>query len=55
MTPRTVVRIANRDIPITDSSGVLKVTDQGALVLLNGANRIIFSSNASGPVENPTT
>ena len=54
VTPMTVVWIANRDIPLTDSSGVLKVTDQGALVLLNGANRIILSSNASGRVENPT-
>ncbi|RVW37260.1 G-type lectin S-receptor-like serine/threonine-protein kinase [Vitis vinifera] len=33
---RTVVWVANRQIPLTDSSGILKVTDRGTLVILNG-------------------
>ncbi|XP_034678688.1 G-type lectin S-receptor-like serine/threonine-protein kinase At4g27290 isoform X2 [Vitis riparia] len=50
---RTVVWVANREFPLTDSSGVLKVTDQGTLVILNGTNGIIWSSNSSQPAINP--
>ncbi|RVW68710.1 G-type lectin S-receptor-like serine/threonine-protein kinase [Vitis vinifera] len=50
---RTVVWVANREFPLTDSSGVLKVTDQGTLVVLNGTNGIIWSSNSSQPAINP--
>ena len=54
----TVVWVANRDIPLTDSSGVLKVTVQGTLVILNATNTIIWSSNASQSAsqsaQNPT-
>ncbi|RVW25579.1 G-type lectin S-receptor-like serine/threonine-protein kinase [Vitis vinifera] len=34
----TVVWVANREIPLNDSSGVLKVTDQGTLAILNDGN-----------------
>ena len=54
VTPRTVVWVANGDFPLTDSLGVLKVTDQGTLVILNGTNSIIWSSNASRSAQNPT-
>ncbi|XP_020418811.1 G-type lectin S-receptor-like serine/threonine-protein kinase At4g27290 isoform X3 [Prunus persica] len=37
-----VVWVANRETPLDDSSGVLKVTDQGVLVLLNSSNGISF-------------
>ncbi|KAJ9671925.1 hypothetical protein PVL29_025530 [Vitis rotundifolia] len=50
---RTVVWVANRQIPLTDSSGVLKVTDRGTLVILNGTNTTIWSSNSSRPAQNP--
>uniref|UniRef100_UPI0005C8F3E7 G-type lectin S-receptor-like serine/threonine-protein kinase At4g27290 n=1 Tax=Fragaria vesca subsp. vesca TaxID=101020 RepID=UPI0005C8F3E7 len=43
----TVVWVANREIPLDDSSGVLKVTDQGVLVLLNSSNGTVWSSNSS--------
>ena len=54
VTPRTVVWVANGDFPLTDSLGVLKVTDQGTLVILNGTNSIIWSSNAARSAQNPT-
>ncbi|KAJ9671843.1 hypothetical protein PVL29_025507 [Vitis rotundifolia] len=50
---RTVVWVANREFPLTDSSGVLKVTDQGTLVILSGTNGIIWSSNSLQPAMNP--
>ena len=40
----TVVWVGNRKIPLTDSLGVLKVTDQGTLVILSGTNSTIWSS-----------
>ncbi|RVW12950.1 G-type lectin S-receptor-like serine/threonine-protein kinase [Vitis vinifera] len=49
----TVAWVANRELPLNDTSGVLKVTDQGKLVLLNGANTIIWSSNSSRSAQNP--
>ncbi|RVW68686.1 G-type lectin S-receptor-like serine/threonine-protein kinase [Vitis vinifera] len=54
VTPRTVVWVANRELPVTDSSGALKVTDQGSLVILNGSNGLIWSSNSSRSARNPT-
>ena len=50
----TVVWVANRGIPVTDSSGVLKVTDQGTLVVLNGNDTILWSSNSSRSARNTT-
>ena len=52
VTPRTVVWVANREFPVTDSPGVLQVTDHGSLVILDGSNRLIWSSNSSA--RNPT-
>ncbi|KDP38982.1 hypothetical protein JCGZ_00739 [Jatropha curcas] len=50
---RTVVWVANREIPLTDSSGLLKLNDNGLLVLLNQNNTIIWSSNTSSVMRNP--
>ncbi|KAH0986362.1 hypothetical protein GBA52_013539 [Prunus armeniaca] len=50
-----VVWVANRETPLDDSSGVLKVTDQGVLVLLNSSNGIVWSSNSSKTVDNPVS
>ncbi|MED6194718.1 hypothetical protein PIB30_031134 [Stylosanthes scabra] len=46
----TVVWVANRDIPIqSNSSGVLKLTENGILQLVNGStNSTIWSSNTTG-------
>ncbi|KDP38981.1 hypothetical protein JCGZ_00738 [Jatropha curcas] len=49
----TVVWVANRQTPLTDSSGLLKLKDNGLLVLLNQNNTIIWSSNSSRVITNP--
>ncbi|GAV90577.1 LOW QUALITY PROTEIN: S_locus_glycop domain-containing protein/B_lectin domain-containing protein/Pkinase_Tyr domain-containing protein/PAN_2 domain-containing protein/DUF3403 domain-containing protein [Cephalotus follicularis] len=49
----TVVWVANRESPITDSSGALHVSGSGILVLLNGTNNIVWSSNTSRAAQNP--
>ncbi|KAF2285899.1 hypothetical protein GH714_008795 [Hevea brasiliensis] len=41
----TIVWVANRDTPLTDSSGVLKLSDKGILVLLNQRNLVIRDEN----------
>ncbi|XP_024160241.1 G-type lectin S-receptor-like serine/threonine-protein kinase At4g27290 isoform X1 [Rosa chinensis] len=48
----TVVWVANRDTPLTDSSGVLKITSPGILVLVDH-NKTVWSSNTSSPAQNP--
>ncbi|KAE8674446.1 Serine/threonine kinase [Hibiscus syriacus] len=45
--------VANREVPLNDTSGVVEVTNQGTLVLLDGNRSIIWSSNVSRPVRNP--
>ncbi|KAK9937523.1 hypothetical protein M0R45_014305 [Rubus argutus] len=50
---RTVVWVANRDTPLTDSSGVLQVTNPGILVLLKNNQSIVWSSNTSRFAQNP--
>ncbi|KAL8508313.1 hypothetical protein ACS0TY_018781 [Phlomoides rotata] len=53
ITGRTVVWIANRDNPLKDASGVLKVVEPGILVLVNSSNDIIWSTNTSTSVQTP--
>ena len=43
----TVVWVANRETPLENHYGVLKVTDKGILVLLDKTNTTIWSSNTS--------
>ena len=43
----TVVWVANRDTPITDKSGTLKVKKDGNLVILSGGVNVIWSSNSN--------
>ncbi|KAJ9553559.1 hypothetical protein OSB04_017604 [Centaurea solstitialis] len=43
----TVVWIANRETPITDTSGEFEVSKNGNLVLLSGGNTLIWSSNST--------
>ncbi|QHN95968.1 G-type lectin S-receptor-like serine/threonine-protein kinase [Arachis hypogaea] len=50
---KTVVWVANREKPLTDSSGVLKLNNTGILVLLDHNNSLIWSSNAKRSVLNP--
>ncbi|KAL5730649.1 hypothetical protein ACHQM5_003447 [Ranunculus cassubicifolius] len=51
---QTVVWVANRNSPILDTSGILKIDSTGNLVILvNQTRRVIWSSNSSGSVESP--
>ncbi|KAK6154297.1 hypothetical protein DH2020_008545 [Rehmannia glutinosa] len=54
LTVRTIVWVANREIPLTNTDGILRVINPGLLVLLNNTNgSTIWSSNASRSVQNP--
>ncbi|KAL6313951.1 hypothetical protein AAG906_011681 [Vitis piasezkii] len=50
---KPVVWVANRESPLTDSSGVLKVTQPGILVLVNGTNGILWNSTSSRSAQDP--
>ncbi|GJX31227.1 G-type lectin S-receptor-like serine/threonine-protein kinase [Tanacetum coccineum] len=42
----TVVWVANRQTPINDTSGMFKVSREGNLLLFNGGNNMVWSSNS---------
>ncbi|KAF5777986.1 putative protein kinase RLK-Pelle-DLSV family [Helianthus annuus] len=44
----TVVWVANRETPIADTSGLLKLSRQGNLVICSGGNSVVWSSNSTG-------
>ncbi|XP_050144788.1 G-type lectin S-receptor-like serine/threonine-protein kinase At4g27290 isoform X2 [Malus sylvestris] len=50
-----IVWVANRETPLGDYSGLLKLTKQGVLVLLNSSNSIVWSSNSSRIAGNPVS
>ncbi|XP_021842535.2 G-type lectin S-receptor-like serine/threonine-protein kinase At1g11330 [Spinacia oleracea] len=51
----TVVWVANRNNPLDDSSGVLQISDNGNLQLINGQKVIIWSTNVTSlAAENST-
>ena len=58
MSNETVVWVANRETPLKNYHGVLKVTNKGILVLLDSTNTTIWSSNISrtpgNKINNPT-
>ncbi|KAD2805053.1 hypothetical protein E3N88_38430 [Mikania micrantha] len=45
--PQTVVWVANREIPLKDNLGMVKLEDEGNLFLVNGNSKVIWSSNSS--------
>ena len=49
----TTVWVANRETPLMDSSGLLTVTNQGSLAILNGNESIIWSSNSTRSTQDP--
>ncbi|KAL2327793.1 hypothetical protein Fmac_021220 [Flemingia macrophylla] len=54
VSPFTVVWVANRNKPLDNNKGVLKLNVKGTLELLNDGNSTIWSSNKSGKaVKNP--
>ncbi|KAH0684503.1 hypothetical protein KY289_022255 [Solanum tuberosum] len=42
-----VIWVANRDKPLRDSSGVVKISGDGNIVIMNGEEEILWSSNVS--------
>ncbi|CAI9090994.1 OLC1v1025904C1 [Oldenlandia corymbosa var. corymbosa] len=49
---QTVIWVANRDRPLKDSSGLMTVSEDGNLVVMNGQKEILWSSNVPFPVAN---
>lgn len=49
----TVVWVANRETPLTDTLGILKFIEPGILALLNESNSVIWSANMSSSVRTP--
>ncbi|MED6199763.1 hypothetical protein PIB30_078956 [Stylosanthes scabra] len=49
-----IIWIANRDQPLKDSSGVIKIHKDGNLVVMDGKNRILWSTNITSSTENVT-
>ncbi|XVF25933.1 hypothetical protein REPUB_Repub13aG0256500 [Reevesia pubescens] len=47
-----VIWVANRNKPLKDSSGVMNMSEDGNLVVLNGQQEILWSSNVTNPVAN---
>ncbi|XP_030439807.1 G-type lectin S-receptor-like serine/threonine-protein kinase At1g11330 [Syzygium oleosum] len=45
-----VLWVANRENPILDSSGVVTISDDGNLVVMNGKRELVWSSNVSNTV-----
>ncbi|XP_054777768.1 G-type lectin S-receptor-like serine/threonine-protein kinase At1g11330 isoform X2 [Prosopis cineraria] len=43
----TVVWVANRNEPLTDSPGILKISENGNLVMLDGEEHVVWSSDGS--------
>ncbi|GKE01902.1 G-type lectin S-receptor-like serine/threonine-protein kinase [Tanacetum coccineum] len=54
ISPQTVVWVANRETPITDSSGVFRVHTNGSLLVIAGSNNtVVWSSNTN--IVSPTS
>nr|XP_007148984.1 hypothetical protein PHAVU_005G030900g [Phaseolus vulgaris]ESW20978.1 hypothetical protein PHAVU_005G030900g [Phaseolus vulgaris] len=47
ISPRTIVWVANRNEPVQNSTPVLKLTQQGDLLILDGSRGIVWSSSNS--------
>ena len=47
MSKSSVVWVANRDEPLADSSGVLTISENGDLVVLNGQKQVVWSTDVS--------
>ena len=51
----TVAWVANRNKPLNDSSGTFQISTDGNLVILDGQNQIVWSTNLSTSVSNRST
>ncbi|CAN8245123.1 unnamed protein product [Cochlearia groenlandica] len=51
--PRTIVWVANREDPLADRNGALKIAEEdGNLVIVNGQNDTVWSTNVSPKLNN---
>ncbi|CAI9088616.1 OLC1v1023000C2 [Oldenlandia corymbosa var. corymbosa] len=50
---QTVVWVANREAPLTNTTGFLEIVQPGVLVIRNEMNSSIWSSNSSTAAQNP--
>ncbi|KAL9315496.1 hypothetical protein ACSQ67_016497 [Phaseolus vulgaris] len=50
-----IIWVANRNQPLNDSSGVVTISEDGNLVVLNGQNQVIWSTNVSNNGSNYTS
>ena len=48
----TVIWVANREKPINDSSGIMTISEDGNLEVMNGQKEIVWSSNVSNAAPN---
>ncbi|KAL2336837.1 hypothetical protein Fmac_011283 [Flemingia macrophylla] len=48
----TVIWVANRNQPLNDSSGVVTISEDGNLVVMNGLKHVIWSTNVSNTSSN---
>ncbi|KAM4103078.1 hypothetical protein ACJW30_06G052500 [Castanea mollissima] len=48
-----IVWVANRETPLDNNSGVLKITHEGDIVLLHNTSSIVWSSNTSRTASSP--
>ncbi|KDP34760.1 hypothetical protein JCGZ_10540 [Jatropha curcas] len=48
-----VIWVANRETPLIDRSGVLLISNQSLLIILNSKNNTVWSSNKTSNVQNP--
>ncbi|PPD81873.1 hypothetical protein GOBAR_DD21201 [Gossypium barbadense] len=53
--PTNCCRVANRNRPLKDFSGILTISDDGNLVVSNGKAEILWSTNVTNLVPNATT
>ncbi|KAL0694408.1 hypothetical protein Bca4012_061588 [Brassica carinata] len=52
---QAVVWVANKDSPINDSSGVILISKDGNLVVMDGRGHVHWSTNLSRPAGSPNT
>jgi len=50
----SIIWVANRNQPMNDSNGIVTISEDGNLVVLNGQKRVIWSSNLSNTTSNTT-
>ncbi|KAJ0248137.1 G-type lectin S-receptor-like serine/threonine-protein kinase [Hirschfeldia incana] len=52
---QTVVWVANRDAPVKDTSGVVTISEDGNLVVKDGLNRLLWSTNITSTMASNAT